>query len=96
MFSSISTRGLAGYKPKGKRKMKYYSMIIYTQDGEEAARFVKLRAPELMRKVDAAIELGAYAVVDAGEKEEQPEYIWQKMLDPEEEYILETNTSGIL
>lgn len=47
--------------------MKYYSMIIYTQDGEEAARFVKLRAPELMRKVDAAIEVGAYAVVDAAE-----------------------------
>ena len=80
--------------------MKYYSMIIYTQDGEEAARFVKLRAPELMRKVDAAIEVGAYAVVDAaGENEEQP-----KMLDPEEEFVskmiegvcLETNTSGIL
>lgn len=83
--------------------MKYYSMIIYTQDGEEAARFAKLRAPELMRKVDAAIELGAYAVVDAaGEKEEQPKYI--KMLDPEEEFVskmiedacFETNTSGIL
>ena len=55
-----------------KRKMKYYSMIIYTQDGEEAARFVKLRAPELMRKVDAAIEVGAYAVVDAAE-EQAPE-----------------------
>lgn len=94
MFSNISTRGLAGYKPKGKRKMKYYSIIIYTQDGEEAARFVKLRAPELMRKVDAAIELGAYAVVDAGENEEQPKYI--KMLDPEEGFIFKTNTSGIL
>lgn len=77
--------------------MKYYSMIIYTQDGEEAARFVKLSAPELMRKVDAAIEVGAYAVVDAaGENEEQPKYI--KMLDPEEGFIpvFETNTSGIL
>lgn len=73
--------------------MKYYSMIIYTQDGEEAARFVKLRAPELMRKVDAAIEVGAYAVVDEGEKEEQPKYI--KMLDPDG-LIIETNTSGIL
>lgn len=73
--------------------MKYYSMIIYTQDGEEAARFVKLRAPELMRKVDAAIELGAYAVVDEGEKEEQPKYI--KMLDPDG-LIIDTNTSGIL
>ena len=52
--------------------MKYYSMIIYTQDGEEAARFVKLRAPELMRKVDAAIEVGAYAVVDAA-GEQAPE-----------------------
>ena len=79
--------------------MKYYSIIIYTQDGEEAARFAKLRAPELMRKVDATIEVGAYAVVDAGEKEEQP-----KMLDPEEEFVskmiegvcLETTTSGIL
>lgn len=84
--------------------MKYYSMIIYTQDGEEAARFVKLSAPELMRKVDAAIELGAYAVVDEGKKEEQPKYIWQEMLDPEERFVskmiegvcLETNTSGIL
>lgn len=78
--------------------MKYYSMIIYTQDGEEAARFVKLRAPELMRKVDAAIELGAYAVVDEGEKEEQPKYIYQQMLDSEEGFIpvFETNTSGIL
>lgn len=78
--------------------MKYYSMIIYTQDGEEAARFVKLRAPELMRKVDAAIEVGAYAVVDAGEEEEQPKYIYQQMLDSEEEFIpaFDTNTSGIL
>ena len=78
--------------------MKYYSMIIYTQDGEEAARFVKLRAPELMRKLDAAIELGAYAVVDEGEKEEQPKYIYQQMLDSEEGFIpvFETNTSGIL
>ena len=79
-------------------------MIIYTQDGEEAARFTGLRAPELMRKVDAAIELGAYAVVDEGEKEEQPKYIYQQMLDPEERFVskmiegvcLETNTSGIL
>lgn len=78
--------------------MKYYSMIIYTQDGEEAARFVKLRAPELMRKVDAAIEVGAYAVVDEGKKEEQPKYIYQQMLDSEEGFIpvFETNTSGIL
>ena len=78
--------------------MKYYSMIIYTQDGEEAARFVKLSAPELMRKLDAAIELGAYAVVDEGEKEEQPKYIYQQMLDSEEGFIpvFETNTSGIL
>ena len=78
--------------------MKYYSMIIYTQDGEEAARFAKLRAPELMRKVDAAIEVGAYAVVDEGEKEEQPKYIYQQMLDSEEGFIpvFETNTSGIL
>lgn len=78
--------------------MKYYSMIIYTQDGEEAARFVKLSAPELMRKLDAAIELGAYAGVDEGEKEEQPKYIYQQMLDSEEGFIpvFETNTSGIL
>ena len=84
--------------------MKYYSMIIYTQDGEEVARFVKLRAPELMRKVDAAIELGAYAVVDEGEKEEQPKYIYQEMLDPEERFVskmiedacFKTNTGGIL
>lgn len=57
--------------------MKYYSMIIYTQDGEEAARFVKLRAPELMRKVDAAIEVGAYAVVDAGEEQAPEDLILQ-------------------
>lgn len=66
--------------------MKYYSMIIYTQDGEEAARFVKLSAPELMRKLDAAIELGAYAVVPE-------ERFVSKMI---EDACFETNTSGIL
>lgn len=83
---------------------KYYSVIIVSKDGEETARFDGLRAPELGRKIDAAIELGCFAVVDEGEKEEQPKYIWQEMLDPEERFVskmiedacLETNTSGIL
>ena len=44
---------------------KKYSAIIYTQDGDEAARFSELTAPELMRKIDAAIEVGSFAVVDA-------------------------------
>lgn len=53
---------------------KKYSVIICTQDGEEAARFSELNAPEVLRKIDAAIEVGAFAIVDAaGEKEEDQE-----------------------
>ena len=81
---------------------KYYSVIIVSQDGEETARFDGLRVPELVRKIEAAIEVGSFAIVDEGEKEEQPKYI--KMLDPEERFVskmiedacFETNTSGIL
>lgn len=78
---------------------KYYSVIIVSQDGEETARFDGLRVPELVRKIEAAIEVGSFAIVDEGEKEEQPKYIWQEMLDPDirhEGFILDTNTSGIL
>ncbi len=74
----------------------YYSIIIVSKDGEETARFDGLRVPELVRKINAAIELGSFAIVDEGEKEEQPKYIWQQMLDPDDGFIFETNTSGIL
>lgn len=71
---------------------KYYSIIIVSKDGEETARFDGLRAPELMRKIEASIEVGSFAIVDEGEKEEQPKYI--KMLDREAACILDTG--GIL
>lgn len=70
---------------------KYYSIIIVSQDGEETARFDGLRVPELVRKIEAAIEVGSFAIVDEGEKEEQP-----MMLDLDEGFIFDTNTSGIL
>ena len=50
---------------------KYYSIIIVSKDGEETARFDGLRAPELLRKIEASIEVGSFAIVDEGKKEEQ-------------------------
>lgn len=50
---------------------KKYSAIICTQDGDEAARFSKLTAPELMKKIDAAIEVGSFAIVDEAVKEDE-------------------------
>lgn len=44
---------------------KKYSVIICTQDGEEAMRFSGLNAPEVLKKIDASIEVGAFAIVDA-------------------------------
>lgn len=68
---------------------KYYSIIIVSKDGEETARFDGLRAPELLRKIEASIEVGSFAIVDEGEKEEQP-----KMLDLDEGFIYDTR--GVL
>lgn len=69
----------------------YYSIIIVSKDGEETARFDGLRVPELVRKIEAAIEVGSFAIVDEGEKEDQP-----MMLDLDDGFIFNTNTSGIL
>lgn len=73
---------------------KYYSIIIVSKDGEETARFDGLRAPELLRKIEASIEVGSFAIVDEGEKEEQPKYI--KMLDPDPDEGIIFDTRGVL